>query len=46
MIASKGAAAEKAARCLRILVRSNPSCNKNDTRPNAAGAFEDIKKVS
>ena len=40
MMANKGAAAENAARCLRILVRSRPSCSRKDTRPNAAGALE------
>ena len=33
-----GAAAAKIPRCLRIRVRSKPSCNRNDTRPKAAGA--------
>ena len=38
IMAKSGAAAEKTARCFLILFRSNPSCSKNDTNPNAAGA--------
>lgn len=38
IIVSSGAAAENTARCFRILVRSKPSCIKNETKPKAAGA--------
>ena len=37
--AKVGAAKENVKRCFRILVLSTPSCNKNVTRPNAAGAL-------
>ena len=40
-MAKTGAAIENTARCLRIRARSNPSCIKKDTRPNAAGAWND-----
>ena len=34
-----GAANENVIRCFRIFVRSTPSCIRNVTRPNAAGAL-------
>ena len=40
MSARRGAAAENIIKCLRIRVRSRPSCIKNETRPNAAGAYK------
>lgn len=34
-----GAAKENTKRCLPIFFLSTPSCSKNDTKPNAAGAY-------
>ena len=36
--ARQGAAKENTNRCLPIFFLSTPSCSRNDTRPNAAGA--------
>ena len=37
-----GAETEKIIRCFRALFRSKPSCNRNVTRPKAAGALCNI----
>ena len=44
MTASRGADNENTARCLRIRFLSNPSCKRNDTRPNAAGAYNTMQR--
>lgn len=38
IIAINGAAIEKTNKCFLILGLSKPSCNRKDTKPNAAGA--------
>jgi hypothetical protein len=41
-----GAAMANMIKCLRIRARSRPSWSKNETRPNAAGAFENKNSSS
>jgi len=41
--AIKGAAIENTNKCFFILGRSNPLCNRNDTKPKAAGAWNYAK---